>query len=144
MTSEDINRRKGTRGYTPKPKVQPPGAVALRLGMALLIRKTTKPMPWANFVVWLTDPDKKKRSFHIGWNGSRLSASPEVEALEEREPVVYQSVLRFLEAKGARYVRETRRRKQRTGGYGRGKSLPGHDFDCGCSECQSYAEGGAW
>lgn len=120
-------------------KLQPAGPVALRGAGFVLVRKTTKPMPWANFVVFLTDPEKRKRSFHIAWNGERFNTGPEIDALSAREPEVYLKVTTFLEACGGRYVREVRRRRKSR----QAPEDPGHGLGCDCYDCQQFRnEGG--
>lgn len=126
-----LNQRKGTRGYTPKPKAQPPGAVALRRPGFLLIRKSDRPKPWANFVVFLPDEAKRKRSFHVAWNGARFNSHAEVEALQEREPEIFEAVEGFLRENGERYVRPHRSKRRRP-------EDPGHGSECSCYDCQEY------
>jgi hypothetical protein len=50
--------------------------------------KPAKPRPkdWANLVVFMHDPSKRARSFHISWNGGRFGTSPQFDRFAELEP----------------------------------------------------------
>lgn len=55
-----------------------------------------RPKKWASLVVFLHDASKRKRSFHVAWNGRRFNDTPEVERMLECEPDLYQAVRRRL------------------------------------------------
>ena len=48
-----------------------------------------KPKDWANLVVFMRDRTKRKRSFHISWNGGRFGSTPEFDVTESETGVLY-------------------------------------------------------
>lgn len=70
-----------------------------------LFWKNTKPMRWANFLVFLLDKSKRKRSFHVAWNGTRFASNAEFDALEDREPGVLTALTEYLRGHARRYVK---------------------------------------
>lgn len=51
-----------------------------------------RPKPWASLVVFIHDTTKRKRSYHIAWNGERFNDTREVELLYERELAIYEDL----------------------------------------------------
>lgn len=72
-------------------------------------KKPAQPRPktWANLVVFLRDPTRHSRSFHISWNGERYGASPQVSRLLELEPSVFADVDRLLPAFYRRIIKDS-------------------------------------
>lgn len=56
--------------------------------------KPSRPRPkkWASLVVFLHDVTKRKRSYHVAWNGQRFNDTPDAFALQARERPIYRAV----------------------------------------------------
>lgn len=116
-TRRPVRRRAGAKDEKAKPATK--GTIVLKGDGFTMTWKNTRPMPWANFVVFLTDPGKRKRSFHFAWNGERFNTGGGGEDLEIREFRIYEKVREFLEHNITRFCRpmRSRRRQYQEHGY---------------------------
>lgn len=105
-----VRRRAGAKDGKKKPASS--GRVVFEGDGFTLTWKNDKPMPWANFVVFLTDPGKRKRSFHFAWNGERFNSGGGAEDLELREWEIFEKVYEFLKHHTWKFNRAPKRKRR--------------------------------
>ena len=67
---------------------------------------------WASLIVFLHDPVKRKRSFHVAWNGHRFNDTPEAELLRDREWAIYRDLKQLLPDFNERLIKPSRRQDE--------------------------------
>lgn len=71
-------------------------------------KKPPQPKRWANIVVFLMDPNARKRSFQTAWNGRALARSADLDRLNDEHPDIVLDLYDLLPVHNERLVKPLR------------------------------------